>query len=183
MCYSAEVSFGTWAFGMLSAFALLQKGQSIQSIAFPLVITQMQLVEGLQWIRAIDESTLAILGKLALSLQPVAMFYESKKYGFILPYMVAYGMTELLYGSRDLRFTVAEDGHFQWKWGFDPISVQSALYWAGLLLGASLLLPLEVSALMLAIFVYFFFNHAEYETYGSLWCVWVNLLWIYYLLR
>jgi len=183
MCYSAEVSFGTWAFGMLSAFALLQKGQSLQSIAFPLMITQMQLVEGLQWIRAVDESTLAILGKLVLFLQPVAAFYEAKKYSFVLPYAIAYGAMEALYGSRDLRFVVAEDGHFQWKWGFDPASVQAGLYWIGLFLGASILLPLEVSIGILALFVYFLYNHVEYGTYGSLWCVWVNLLWIYYLVR
>ena len=183
MCYSPEVSFGTWAFGMLSAFALLQKGQSLQSIMFPLVITQMQLVEGLQWIRAVDESTLAILGKLVLFLQPLAAFYEAKKYAFVLPYVIAYGVMEALYGSRDLRFVVAEDGHLEWKWNFDPISVAAVPYWIGLFVGASFLLPREVSLGMMALFVYFFVNHAQYKTYGSLWCVWVNLLWVFYLVR
>ena len=183
MCYSAEVSFGTWAFGMLSALVLLQKGQSLQSIAFPLMVSQMQLVEGLQWIRAVDESTLAILGKLVLVLQPAAAFYEAKKYSFILPYLVVQALVEFMYGSRDLRFVVAQDGHFDWKWNSDPMSVQSLPYWIGLFLGASFLLPREVAFVMMALFAYFFVNHVEYNTYGSLWCVWVNLLWFYYLLR
>jgi hypothetical protein len=183
MCYSAEVSFGTWAFGMLSALALLQKGQSLQSIAFPLMITQMQLVEGLQWIRAVDESTLAILGKLVLFLQPVAAFYEGKKYAFVLPYVVAYSIMELFYGSRDLRFVVAEDGHLEWKWNFDPASLEALPYWIGLFVGTYFILTGEIGAFMLALLAYFYVYHREFNTYSSLWCVWVNLLWIYYLVR
>lgn len=33
---------------------------------FPLVVTQMQLIEGLRWIHALDERILAVLGKIAL---------------------------------------------------------------------------------------------------------------------
>jgi hypothetical protein len=183
MCYSAEVSFGTWAFGMLSALALLQKGQSLQSMAFPLMISQMQLVEGLRWMGDVDESTLAILGKLVLALQPAAAFYEAKQYSFILPYLVVQALVELMYGSRDLRFVVAQDGHFAWNWNSDPMSLQALPYWIGLFVGASFILPRAVSAVMMALFVYFFVNHGEYKTYGSLWCVWVNLLWVYYLVR
>jgi hypothetical protein len=183
MCYSPEVSFGIWAFGMLSALTLVTNGQSVQSIAFPLMITQMQLVEGLQWIRAVDESTLAILGKLVLVLQPAAAFYEAKQYSLILPYIAIQALVEFMYGSRDLRFVIAEDGHFAWRWNSDPMSLQSLPYWIGLFLGASFILPREVSLVMMSLFVYFFVNHREYETYGSLWCVWVNLLWVYYLLR
>lgn len=183
MCYSPEVSFGTWAFGMLSAFVLLQKGKSLQSIAFPLIISQMQLVEGLQWIRAVDESTLAILGKIVLFLQPVAAFYEAKKYSFILPYAIAYGAMEALYGSRDLRFVVAEDGHLEWKWNFDPASLEALPYWIGLVVGTYFILSGEIGLLMISLLVYFYAYHREYKTYASLWCVWVNLLWVYYLVR
>jgi hypothetical protein len=150
---------------------------------FPLVVTQMQLVEGLQWIHAVDERLLAILGKLVLFLQPVAAFYEAKQYAYILPYVIVQIVVELAYGSRDLRFVVADDGHFEWKWSFDPISVEAIPYWIGLFLGASFLLPRALSVAMMSMFVYFYLNHREYKTYGSLWCVWVNLLWVYYLLR
>jgi hypothetical protein len=168
---------------MLSALALLQKGQSLQSMAFPLMISQMQLVEGLRWMGDVDESTLAILGKLVLALQPAAAFYEAKQYSFILPYLVVQALVELMYGSRDLRFVVAQDGHFAWNWNSDPMSLQALPYWIGLFVGASFILPRAVSAVMMALFVYFFVNHGEYKTYGSLWCVWVNLLWVYYLVR
>lgn len=183
MCYSAEVSFGTWVFGMLSAIALTLRGQPLQSFIFPLAVTQMQLVEGLQWVRAVDEQTLAILGKIVLLTQPAFAFVEAKQYGFILPYLVLQAIMEVLYGSRDLRFTVANDGHFKWNWSFNPISVEALPYWIGLLLGTSFLYPKWVAAIMLGLLAYFYINHAEYETYGSLWCVWVNLLWVYYLLR
>ena len=183
MCYSAEVSFLTWGFGMASAVVLFLTGQPIRSFAFPLAVTQMQLIEGLRWINAIDERILAVLGKIAIAIQPVAAFYESGKTGFIAPYIGLYALLEIVRGSRDLRFVVAEDGHLQWKWLFDPLSAEATLYWVGLLVSTSFLLPRSVGLFFLALFVYFYMVHGKYETYGSLWCVWVNLLWIYYLAR
>lgn len=182
MCYSAEVSFLTWGFGMACAAFLVSTGKSLQSIAFPLTIVQMQLIEGLRWIDAVDERILALLGKIAIGLQPAAAFYEAKQYWLILPYVAVQAVVELLYGSRDLRFVVADDGHFEWKW-MVPEKIATAPYWIALFLGGSFILPWYVSAAMLGLLTYFFVNHAEYGTYGSLWCVWVNLLWIYYLVR
>ncbi len=173
MCYSAEVSFGTWAFWMASSFILSQQGKAY---IFPFVVSQMQLVEGLRWINAIDERILAVLGKLVLFAQPVAAFYEAKKYSFILPYIAIQTIVEVLYGSRDLRFVVAEDGHFAWKWNFDPASLEALPYWVGLVLGTYYILPREVGGLMLGLLAYFYMYHARYGTYAS-------LLWVYYMLR
>lgn len=183
MCYNAEVSFGTWAFGMLSAWVLSQSGMPLRAMAFPLSVTQMQLVEGLRWIDAVDERVLSVLGKLVLVLQPVAAFVEAKQYGFIAPYLTVQAIVEYLYGSRDLRFTVADDGHFKWNWSFDPVSVQALPYWIGLVIGAWFVVSRPMAIVLLALLGYFYINHAKYETYGSLWCVWVNLMWIEYLLR
>jgi hypothetical protein len=180
MCYSAEVSFLTWGFGMACALFL---GKPLQSIAFPLVVTQMQLIEGLRWLNVVDERILAVLGKLAIYSQPVAAFWEARRYEFIAPYVAVQVVVELLYGSRDLRFTVADDGHFKWNWTYDPVSLPAVPYWIGLILGAYLVLSLPVATLIMALFVYFYINHAEYGTHGSLWCVWSNILWIDYLLR
>lgn len=180
MCYSPEVSFGTWIFGILASIYLYTKKQPF---LFPLVLAQMQLVEGLRWIKLVDERLLAVLGKLALYSQPVAAFYEAKRYSFILPYIVIQSVTELLYGSRDLRFIVAGDGHFEWKWIKSPLSIETIPYWIGLLVGAALILPTEISTIMVGLFLYFYINNSKYNTYGSLWCVSVNLLWIYYLFK
>lgn len=183
MCYSAEVSFATWGFGMMSAFVLFFQGQPIQSFLFPFVVTQMQLVEGLQWMRSVDESTLAILGKLVLVLQPAAAFVEAKQYALLLPYLIVQALTEASVGSRDLRFHVADDGHFEWKWSFVPFSLEAVPYWIGLFAGTFFLYPRWIAVVLLGLLAYFYANHAQYNTYGSLWCVSVNLLWIYYLLR
>ena len=183
MCYSAEVSFLTWGFGMASAVILSLTGQPIRSFAFPLAVTQMQLIEGLRWTNALDERVLAILGKIALGIQPAAGFYEAGRTTLILPYLVLYTLSEALTGSRDLRFVVAEDGHLQWKWVFDSGSIQAVLYWIALAVSAWTILPLPIWILSLATFLYFYLVHGKYETYGSLWCVWVNLLWFYYLAR
>ncbi len=183
MCYSAEVSFLTWGFGMAAAAVLAYLGKPVRSFLFPLVVSQMQLIEGLRWINAVDERSLALAGKLAIALQPAAAFYEAGKTTFILPYLGAYALLEAFRGSRDLRFVVAEDGHLQWKWLFDTGSLQSLVYWLGLIVSTWTLMPRAVWFFFLAVYFYFYSGHGKYETYGSLWCVWVNLLWIYYLLR
>jgi hypothetical protein len=180
MCYGPGVSFGTWAIGIATSVYLSGQGKAY---LFPLVVSQMQLVEGLRWINAIDERILAVLGKLVLYAQPVAAFYEAKLYSFILPYIVVQSLTELAIGSRDLRFVVAEDGHFEWKWSFDPVSVEALPYWIGLLVGTSFIVSREVGAILLGLLAYFYANHGKYNTYGSLWCTWVNLLWVYYVIR
>jgi hypothetical protein len=180
MCYSPEVSFGVWITGIFASLYLYTNGKPF---LFPLIVSQMQLVEGLRWINIFNEKILAILGKIVLYAQPIAAFYEAKKYSFILPYIIAQSLTELLYGSRDLRFIVAEDGHFTWKWIKNPLSIETIPYWIGLLLGASFILPTGLSAILLGLLAYFYINHAKYNTYGSLWCVSVNILWIYYLFR
>jgi len=180
MCYSAEVSFGTWLLGIIASVYLYQNKKPF---LFPLVVAQMQLVEGLRWINLFDENLLAILGKLVLYSQPIAAFYEAKKYSFILPYILIQFFTELFYGSRDLRFLVANDGHFEWKWIKSPFSIETIPYWIGLLLGTFFILSKEVGLIMLGLLAYFYINHSKYNTYGSLWCVFVNLLWIYYLLK
>ncbi len=180
MCYSPRVSFGTWGLGILASIYLFSQGKPF---LFPLVVSQMQLVEGLRWLNIIDERILAVAGKLALYAQPVAAFYEANRREFILPYVLIQTLTELLFGSRDLRFVVANDGHFAWKWSFDPISMEAIPYWIGLLTGASFILTHGFGTLLLGLFAYFYINHARYGTSGSLWCVWVNLLWVFYIFR
>lgn len=180
MCYSPEVSFGIWSIGLIASFYLYMNKKPF---LFPFIVSQMQLVEGLRWINIMDERILAILGKIVLYAQPIAAFYEAKKYSFIYPYIIIQSIVEVLYGSRDLRFIIAGDGHFSWKWIKSPLSFETLPYWIGLIVGASFLLPTEISFIMLGLFAYFYINHASYNTYGSLWCVSVNLLWIYYLLR
>lgn len=180
MCYSPEISFGTWGAGILASIYLFSKGKPF---LFPLVVSQMQLVEGLRWINIIDERVLALLGKLALYSQPVAAFYEAKEYSFILPYIIAQLFAELLFGSRDLRFKIAGDGHFEWKWINSLFSLELIPYWIGIIVGTSFILSDGVGKLLLGLFAYYYITHGKYNTVGSLWCVSVNILWIYYLFR
>ena len=180
MCYSAEVSFGTWGFGMICAVILAQEGKPF---LFPLVVSQMQLIEGLRWIGAADERLLALMAKIALLVQPAAAFYEAKQYSFIFPYLVIQTLTEIAYGTRDMRFVLSDDGHFEWKWLFDPVSIQSLVYWVGLLVAFYLVLSPEVYGIMMGLFAYFVIQHSQYNTTGSLWCVWANFMWVYYMLR
>ena len=40
-----------------------------------------------------------------------------------------------------------------------------------------------LNLLLMGIYVYYSAIHGRYNTEGSLWCVAVNILWIYYLFR
>lgn len=175
MCYSAEVSFLTWGFGMACAAVLAGTGQPL---VFPFTVAQMQLIEGLRWLDTVDERILAVLGKLAIYAQPVAVMLEGKMTQWIVPYVAIQAVSEALFGSRDLRFVVADDGHFQWKW---MEGVASLPYWIALLITTYWRFPLPVFLAGWGLLVYFMVQHWEYKTVGSLWCVWSNLWWLYYM--
>lgn len=178
MCYSPEVSFTTWTIGIISSIYLFYQGKPF---IFPLVVSQMQLVEGLRWINIIDEKIIAILAKIVLFLQPVAAFVEAGKYSYILPYVLAQTAATAAAGSRDFRFIVADDGHFEWKWITNVFSIETIPYWVGLVVGSSLIFSHGIGLLLLAFLAYFYINHKEYNTFGSLWCFSVNIMWIYYI--
>jgi hypothetical protein len=183
MCYSAEVSFLTWGFGMACAAFLYSKGVPVQSFLFPLVFVQMQLVEGLRWIQAVDESILAVAGKIVIYLQPAAALYEGGNTGLIAPYFIAQTLTETIFGGRTMQFKIAGDGHLRWDWLGNQWPLAMAPYWAGLTYGGYTLYPLPIFLLMAGILLYYAIGHRKYGTAGSLWCVAANLLWVYYLLR
>jgi hypothetical protein len=183
MCYSAEVSFGTWLFGMVSAGYLFLNGVPIGSFVFPLIVSQMQLVEGLRWIHAVDENILSLFAKLVLYAQPVAGLYEAHETQYIFLYVVSQLITEFLYGSRDLRFVVGKDGHFMWKWLARNNFLLVLPYWIALTYSAFKILPLPLFLFLGGLYQYYRIKHLKYETEGSLWCVAVNILWIYYLTK
>lgn len=182
MCYSAEASFGTWIFGIISAILLSSSGQPVRSFLFPLAVTQMQLIEGLRWINVVDERILAVLGKVVLYSQPVAGMIEAGKTQWILPYIVVQGILELVGGSRDLRFVIAKDGHFRWDW-IDETTLFALPYWIALIAVTGILYPGYINLIAIALLAYYASAHWKYETWGSLWCVSVNFLWLYYLGR
>jgi hypothetical protein len=142
----------------------------------------MQLVEGIRWLNIVDERILAIVGKIAIYSQPVAGMIEIGRPDWILPYVLLQVGAELFAGSRELSFTVAEDGHYRWDW-IDEASMVTLPYWIALFSIASILFPSYVNAALLGSLLYYGLRHWEYQTWGSLWCVSVNLLWIYYLLK
>ena len=185
MCYSAEVSFLTWGFGMMSAAILAFSGTPLRSFIFPLLVSQMQLIEGLRWKHAVDERLLAIAGKFQIFLQPVAAMIEGNfATKWILLYVVVQSLAELLFGKRDLTFKVQEDGHFKWNWLYDPNGPGATVpYQIALLFSTYFIFPVWIWAAGWGMYAYYYIKHRTYGTFGSLWCVSGNFLWIYYLLR
>ena len=184
MCYSAEVSFMTWGFGMACAAFLYLTGHPVKSFLFPLVVTQMQLIEGLRWLNAVDERILSIAGKIQLYIQPiVGMIEGGMSANWIVAYAAIQTLAELLFGKRDLTFEVAEDGHFKWNWLYENVPLATLPYQVALLAVTYLLFPTWIWAIAYGVWGYYYLAHRQYGTMGSLWCVSANFLWIYYLLR
>lgn len=184
MCYSAEVSFATWGFGMACAAFLYLTGHPVKSFLLPLVVVQMQLVEGLRWLKALPEPLLAWAGKLAIYAQPIAAMIEG---GMPREWMVLYAVVqtvmEALFGSRDTRFVVADDGHFKWNWIWEAQYFTTLPYALALLISTYVLVPFPLWAALWALYAFYTYHHNRYGTQGSLWCVAVNLGWLYYILR
>jgi hypothetical protein len=168
---------------MVSAGYLFMQNLPIRSFIFPLVFSQMQLIEGLRWIHAFDERVLAVAAKLVLYAQPVAGLYQAGETRYIVPYVVAQTFTELVAGSHDYRFVVGGDGHFVWKWLNSESLLLGLPYWIALTYATYKLLPFPLFLVLAGLYQYYKFHHSQYRTEGSLWCVAVNMLWIYYLLK
>lgn len=183
MCYSAEVSFLTWGYGMACAAILYLSGNSPKSFLFPFIVVQMQLIEGLRWTHALPESILAPIAKGLLYAQPVAGLVEIDNTKWILPYVIAQTLVEVIGGSNDPRFVVAGDGHLSWKWLPELGSPVGIPYLLALFFIAFHLFPVWLNGILIALFVYYLTFHRQYGTWGSLWCVSVNILWLYYLTR
>lgn len=133
MCWSKEVSIGTYSIGMLGSVLLYNKGYPIESLFYGWVI-QMQLIEYFLWSYqpCIDphknkNENVTIIGTFVNHLEPIILWLLIMKYGKELPqfmkyWMIIFVIITIAYTKNVVEksecTTITEESapHLQWKW-------------------------------------------------------------------
>ena len=133
MCWSKEVSLGTYSIGMIGSGLLFIKGYPIEAIFYGWVI-QMQLIEYLLWSYqpCIDphknkNEKVTIVGTFVNHLEPIILWLAILKYGKELPefmkyYMIIFTIITIIYTKIAVEqtkcTTVTDESapHLYWKW-------------------------------------------------------------------
>lgn len=174
MCFSFEVSILTYIFGMLSAFIIGFKKELI----LPIVFTQMQLIEGLIWKFPQYNYILSILAFLIIFIEPIASIISySTNYYMIIFYLI---LTPYIFNNTDKFITtIGRNGHLRWNW-LDLNWIQIILFAFFLLYPIKNILGLIFTIFILVISLYYGYND---QTFGTNFCYWINLIWIYLLIK
>lgn len=193
MCWNAEVSFQTFGMAALAvAVAAIYSNIQWPYLFFFMTIASMQLVEGLVWQNLNNPSInhwLSLAGNMLLALQPVGAILTlygtqtDMMYKLLAAYFGTVGITQafLLPLRREpfdklFRMYVGENGHLVWNW----LNRKNASKLSLTVYFIFLVLPFLLSkhyGILLFTFLTLGVSLAtfyQYETWGSMWCWFVN---------
>ena len=187
MCWNAEVSLQSFLIGITAVFVGYQNGLSIPVTLFCLTIVFMQLIEYLVWSSLGNERAnfrYSVLASSLLWLQPVASILTLPKSW--IPNAIGSYVGLSFLGSllnkdpmkETYRMYKGENGHLVWSWlKKDLKTAISLLVYFIFLLGPLVLRKewtlLSIALATLAGSLYSFY---EYNTWGSMWCWFVNYM-------
>lgn len=189
MCYNAEISLNTFIYGCISAIIVYYLGVvPPKTILILMSITFIQFIEFLTW-TYYDNVTinryLSILAFLTIVIQLILLNYllPDKKASKIL--LLSLFIFAILFITFQLRFVdfqmrIGKNKHLSWYW------LDLPLIW--IIIGlAFYLIPAYLSkykstfiftVTILSVSLYY---HWKYKTWGSMWCYFSNIGWLYLL--
>jgi|688.fasta_scaffold00787_54 hypothetical protein len=189
MCYNSTISLNTFIFGIISLLILYKYGNIVITPKYLLIIlsfTLIQLLEYFAWIYINNKKIIEILSKIGLviiGLQIILINYfllndEIRLYSFIMMLIlfILFAIFELPKINFDME--KGNNGHLIWHWLDLPliwIIIGLTFYIIPLLLYREKVAFIGVS-IILIISIY---NYYKYKTWGSMWCYFSNIIWIY----
>jgi len=189
MCWNAEVSLRTFMYGLCSALICTYLGTiPMSSIYITMSFTLMQLFEYFAWTYLDNKKIityLSIIGLLLIFLQLFLLSYTIKNPAYrkymlwlLLGFIVLYGIFVLPTARFNMKRGV--NGHLEWEWlDASPIFILGALFFY---IMPSVLSKYVLSTIFIIVTVgYSLYNYYEYNTWGSMWCYFSNILWVYFL--
>jgi len=197
MCWNQYVSINTFLFGIFTLwFIKINNTYSDYKIdffkneyvyLFILSIVLMQLIEFFLWINIHNKSinhNLSILGFLLLVVQPITALYLIKDITLRNNLLTFYGIFASIFVVFNMQTTyihtkITSQGFLSWNWTQHTLlSVSFYLFF--------LFFPLLYNQYYISlIFLFIFFSLIHYigKGYGSLWCLFVNSMFIYFLIE
>jgi hypothetical protein len=189
MCYNSTISLNTFIFGIISLLILYKYGNIVITPKYLLIIlsfTLIQLLEYFAWIYINNKKIIEVLSKIGLviiGLQIILINYfllndEIRIYSFIIMLIlfILFAIFELPKINFDME--KGNNGHLIWHWLDLPliwIIIGLTFYIIPLLLYREKVAFIGVS-IILIISIY---NYYKYKTWGSMWCYFSNIIWIY----
>lgn len=197
MCWNQYVSINTFLFGIFTlCFIKMNNTYSDYKIdffkneyayLFVLSIVLMQLIEFFLWRNIHNKSinhNLSILGFILLVVQPITSLYLIKDISFRNQLVMIYGIIAFIYVLYNFQTTyihtaISPRGHLTWNWTqYTRLPISFYLFF--------LFFPFLYNKHYISlIFLFIFFALIYYigKGYGSLWCLFVNSIFIYFLLE
>jgi hypothetical protein len=188
MCWNAEVSLNTFIFGFISAIIVYLFGyKKFRIILICLLFTSIQLLEYFIWTYIDNEKINELLSKIGLFLIflqifLVCLFYYDKKkrkYLLIIYFIILILFIIIELKNINFRSIKGENGHLRWLW-LEPPIIWILIFLSFYLIGSSGKLINFVFVLLTLIISFYYYY--KYKTWGTMWCYFSNIIWIYFII-
>jgi hypothetical protein len=190
MCWNAKVSLNTFIYGTIAAIIVLILGQNnILAILAVYTISLIQLMEYFAWNNIDNPRNLKIISKIGLliiGLQVLLInfiYLEGFELNIMITLLICLLIIVYLYNETNDKFymEIGRNGHLIWHWLDLPIIlVFGLLFW---LYGPyknydkkGINISFIYILITVIISLYFYYR---YKTWGSMWCYFGNIIWIY----
>lgn len=189
MCYNASVSLKTFLFGFFVAIiAYYTKIIPNYSIIILLSFSLMQLLEFFTWTYYDNKKInkfLSIIGLFIILIQIILLnyYYPDKKTSKILISLILiFLILFIIFELRNINFSMkrGKNKHLIWYWLDLPIIwiiIGLSFYLIPIFLTKNILIIL-FTIIILGFSLYFYW---KYKTWGTMWCYFSNILWVYIL--
>ena len=193
MCWSAKVSLHTFIYGFISAIIVYALNViPLHVIIILMSFTSMQLLEYFAWTYMDNKKINKILSYIGLLLIIIQIFLinylspNKQNSNILLRALFIILVFFMIFQFKNITFkmTVAENGHLLWHWLDLPI------LW--IIIGVSLYLipsyltktknylPFYFMLITVIISLYYYY---KYKTWGTLWCYFSNIAWIFLIIK
>jgi len=191
MCYNAEVSLNTFIYGCVSAIIVYYlKVIPPQGILILMSVTFMQFIEFLTWTYYDNPKINRYLSILAFStivIQLILLNYflpDKKSSRILLTLLFVFAVLFIIFQLRfvDFRMRIGKNKHLSWYWIDLPliwIIIGLSFYIIPALLGKKKTTLLFIISI-LSVSIYY---HWKYKTWGSMWCYFSNIAWIFLIVK
>ena len=193
MCWSAKVSLNTFIYGFISAIIVYALNViPLYVIIILMSFTSMQLLEYFAWTymdnKKINE-ILSYIGLLLIIIQIFLINYLSpnkQNSNILLRALFIILVFFMIFQFKNITFkmTVAENGHLLWHWLDLPILwiiIGISLYLIpSYLTKTKNYLPFYFMLITVIISLYYYY---KYKTWGTLWCYFSNIAWIFLIIK
>ena len=193
MCWSAKVSLNTFIYGFISAIIVYALNViPLHVIIILMSFTSMQLLEYFTWTYMDNKKINKILSYIGLLLIIIQIFLinylspNKQNSNILLRALFIILVFFMIFQFKNITFkmTVAENGHLLWHWLDLPILwiiIGISLYLIpSYLTKTKNYLPFYFMLITVIISLYYYY---KYKTWGTLWCYFSNIAWIFLIIK